>query len=55
VYDVLGRQVALLVDAPMPAGRHTAQFDGSALGSGIYIVQFQADGVMLSGKMMLVK
>jgi hypothetical protein len=55
VYDMLGREVAVLVDAPMPVGRHSAQFDGSGLGSGVYVVRMQADGTLLTSKMMLVK
>ena len=36
VYDVLGRQVAVLKDSPQEAGRHTVQLDGGRLASGVY-------------------
>ena len=36
VYDVLGREVALLQDGPMEAGYHTATFNGARFASGIY-------------------
>ena len=36
VYDVLGRQVALLEDARKEAGRHTLSFGGTTLSSGTY-------------------
>ena len=50
VYDVNGRLVRTLVDATMPAGSHTAQWDGRDaggrdLGSGIYFFKFMAGGV----------
>jgi hypothetical protein len=36
VYDMLGREVALLVDESKPAGEYRVAFDGSRLASGIY-------------------
>jgi hypothetical protein len=42
VHDVLGREVALLTDAPWPSGRHAFTFDGGSLPSGIYVVRVQA-------------
>jgi hypothetical protein len=55
VYDVLGRQVAVLVDGVMPAGSHTVTFDASNLTSGVYLYRLEADGKVLTRKMMLVK
>jgi hypothetical protein len=34
--DLLGREVALLVDERKPAGSHDVTFDGPGLASGIY-------------------
>jgi len=42
VYDILGREVATLVDDEIKAGYHTATFDGSRYASGIYFVQMTA-------------
>jgi predicted outer membrane repeat protein len=39
VYDILGREVARLVDAPMEAGRYELAWDGGELPSGIYIAR----------------
>ena len=39
VYDILGRQVALLADGRVEAGRHEAIFDGTELPSGAYLVR----------------
>jgi hypothetical protein len=36
VYDVLGREVAVLQHGPMPAGRHELTFDASGVPSGTY-------------------
>jgi hypothetical protein len=55
VYDMLGRRVAELVNGPVQAGSHTADFDGSRLASGVYVYRLQSGGQVLSGKMMLVK
>jgi len=55
VYDMMGKEVAVLVDGIMPAGSYTAQFSGSNLSSGIYFCKLQtADNVMTS-KMTMVK
>lgn len=55
VYDILGREVAVLVDGSMPAGRHSVTFDASGLGSGIYLIRMQAGTQSFTRKMMLVK
>lgn len=43
VYDVLGREVARLVDGEVAAGRHEAVLDGSGLPSGVYLVRMTSD------------
>jgi hypothetical protein len=42
VYDILGREVATLVDGLKEAGYYTATFDGSRLASGIYFTRIIA-------------
>jgi len=37
VSDVLGREVATLVNEHQPVGRYSVQFDGSKLASGVYL------------------
>ncbi|MEM1041234.1 MAG: right-handed parallel beta-helix repeat-containing protein [Bacteroidota bacterium] len=44
VYDVLGREVAVLVDAPLEAGRHAVQLEAGRLASGVYLVRMVAGG-----------
>lgn len=41
VYDLLGREVALLQDGERRAGRHEAILDGTALSAGVYFVRMQ--------------
>lgn len=55
VYDLLGRRVHTLVDAPLSAGSHKAVFDASRLSSGVYVYRLQAGEMVLSRQMMLVK
>ena len=42
VYDLLGREVAVLVNEKMEAGFHEVKFDGSNLASGVYLYRLQA-------------
>jgi glucose/arabinose dehydrogenase len=42
VYDVLGRQVAVLVNESKSPGSYEVQFDGSGLASGVYIYRLMA-------------
>ena len=39
VYDLLGRQVAVLTNRSYEAGRHEVRWDGSSSASGIYIIR----------------
>ncbi len=55
VYDVLGREVATLVDARQAAGRRTVTFDARALPSGVYILRIEAGGMSQVRKMILMK
>jgi len=42
VYDMLGREVAVLAEGVKDAGYYTAAFDGSRLSSGVYFARFVA-------------
>ncbi len=55
VYDVLGREVAELIDGFIPAGFHSISFDGSKLSSGMYIYTLKSGGNMTNRKMILTK
>jgi uncharacterized delta-60 repeat protein len=51
LYDVLGREVAVLVDGEREAGRHAATLDGLALPSGAYVVRLEAGGAVLTQRL----
>jgi len=55
VYDITGQKVATLVDSPMSAGSHSVIFNGSDLGSGVYLYKLESKGFNKTGKMLLVK
>lgn len=53
VYDVLGREIATVVNATQAAGRHSVSFDAGKLASGIYLYKISA-GEYSSVKRMMV-
>lgn len=55
VYDVLGIEVATLVNEEKPVGIYEIQFDGSQLSSGIYFYKLQTGLVVEVKKMILVR
>ncbi len=55
IYDLLGREVAVLVDSMMPSGSHQVSFDASDLPSGVYLYRLNVNGSVQTRKMMLMK
>lgn len=55
VYDVLGKEVASLVNEEQQAGTHTVTFDAGSLASGIYFYTITAKEFQLTKKMILIK
>lgn len=55
VYDMLGREVATIVNSRKQAGNHTARFDAGSLSSGIYIYRISAGSFSQTRQMMLIK
>jgi len=55
VFDLLGRNVATLVDGPMTAGQHEVSFDASDLTSGLYLYTITAGQQRVSRTMTLIK
>lgn len=55
VYDILGNEVATLVDGEKMPGEHSVNFNASKLSSGMYVYQLNVNGVRISNKMTLMK
>ena len=55
VYDVSGREVAVLVKGLIDAGNHQAVFDGAGLATGVYFYRLTAGDFSEVKKMVLVK
>lgn len=55
VYDVLGRELAMLVDGFQPAGRHTVSFDSGDLSSGVYLCRMDTGDHLFTKRMLLLK
>ena len=53
VYDMLGRQVANLVDGFVSAGKYTATFDARSLSSGAYIYRLETPKGTFTKKLLL--
>lgn len=55
IYNVLGENVATLVNAPLSSGRHTVVFNGSNLSSGVYLYKLEVNGFANTKKLVLLK
>lgn len=55
VYNILGQEVATLVNGVKTPGVYQVNFDASQLSTGMYIYQIQAGSFVTSKKMMLLK
>ncbi|MCH8034597.1 MAG: T9SS type A sorting domain-containing protein [Bacteroidetes bacterium] len=55
IYDVLGSEIANLVNEEKPIGSYEVEFDATALTSGIYFYKLQARNYIETKKMLLMK
>jgi Right handed beta helix region/Secretion system C-terminal sorting domain len=55
VYDILGKEVATLVNEEKPTGEYEVEFNASKLPSGIYFYQLKAGNFVDTKKMLLLK
>ncbi len=55
VYDILGQEVATLINGQLNAGTHRVSFEASRLASGMYIYKLTGSNVNLTKKMILMK
>ncbi len=55
VFDVLGKEVAVLVDEYKNSGKYSVNFDAGNLSSGVYIYTIKSGDLISSKKLMLMK
>ncbi len=55
IFNSLGQQVASMVSAPLSPGTYRYPWHAQACASGIYIYRLEADGIVLSRKLMLLR
>ena len=55
VYDLLGREIAVLADGPASSGPHALTFDASILSNGVYFVVMIADGVRAAQRVVVAR
>ena len=55
VYDILGREVSVLVNEQLNPGRYEVDFDASNFTSGVYFYRLETEGFTDTKKMLLVK
>jgi hypothetical protein len=55
VYDIIGREVSVLVNERRDSGVHEIKFDGSNLASGVYFYRLQAGDFVQSKRLVLLK
>jgi hypothetical protein len=55
LYDVLGREVAVMMNEIQTAGKHRLAFDAAGLASGVYWCRLEAGGMIQTRKIVLLK
>lgn len=55
VYDILGKEIAVLVNEEKAPGNYKIQFDGNVLSSGVYFYRLQSDRFSQTKKLILMK
>lgn len=55
VYDIDGRDMAVLVNEQKPAGEYAAQWDAEGFASGVYFYRLEFEGFSQTRKMLLIK
>ncbi|OGU83459.1 MAG: hypothetical protein A2279_13595, partial [Stygiobacter sp. RIFOXYA12_FULL_38_9] len=55
VYDILGREVEVLVNLKQSAGNYEVKFDGSKIASGVYFYKLQSGSFVQTKKFILLK
>ncbi|HEX3074695.1 MAG TPA: T9SS type A sorting domain-containing protein, partial [Ignavibacteriales bacterium] len=55
IFNVLGEEVAQLINGGMRRGTHTVMFNAGGLSSGVYLYRLEHNGLTQMKKMILIK
>ncbi len=55
VYNVAGQRVAILIDARLPAGDHSALFGGRGLRAGMYFAELRVGSFRMTKSLVLTR
>jgi hypothetical protein len=55
IYDILGREIAILIEEEKPAGRYQTNFNASNLSGGVYFYQLKSASYSQTRKMILMR
>ena len=55
VFDLLGKEVAVLVEGPQNTGRHSVDFTGKGLASGVYFYQLRTTTSSMTRKLVILR
>jgi hypothetical protein len=55
VFDILGREVAILVNGEKPPDTYKVQWDARGMPSGVYFYQLRAESYVQTKKLILLK
>ncbi|MBU1680267.1 MAG: T9SS type A sorting domain-containing protein, partial [Bacteroidetes bacterium] len=55
IFDMLGREVAKLIDEPMSPGNHAVQWNAQGFSSGVYFYQLKTGSIIQTKKMILLR
>ncbi|HEY5124113.1 MAG TPA: T9SS type A sorting domain-containing protein, partial [Ignavibacteria bacterium] len=55
IYDILGKEITILVNEKLQPGTYEVTFDGSNLPSGVYFYQLRVGTYLETKKMLLIK
>lgn len=53
IFDILGREIASLVNLTLPSGKYSVAWNNSEASSGMYFYRFQTDEAIVTRKMLL--
>ncbi len=55
IYDIMGREMALLAEGFYPTGTHQVEWDASEVASGVYFARLEVRGEAITTKLLLMK